>query len=197
MPFLTQPVCLSWHLLALCFAFPPIWCRNITHPPLLRTHAPPKCPHRTQTAWNTCPSGCWCCRPPHWCSPCATLVLWKTTVCSTWPHPPWCRPRWSRSSSASCWSSWSAVSTDNQGRWRPHLTSSDSAGLKGRAGVSMCGPAVQMPTTSNRPVLRFQRARNGTVAEGGDCEEAFTDHETGHSCWHIHAAEQPALSCLV
>lgn len=83
------------------------------------------------------------------------------------------------------------------GRWRPNLTLCASAALKGRPAVSMCGPAVQIPTTSNRPVLRFQHARNETVAEGGDCEEAFTDHQTGHSCRDIHAAEQSALRCLV
>lgn len=89
------------------------------------------------------------------------------------------------------------MSTNNQGDGDQISHCAPLLILKAGQLFSMCGPAVQIPTTSNRPVLRFQRARNETVAEGGDCEEAFTDHETGHSCRDIHAAEQSALRCLV
>lgn len=103
--------------------FSPVRCsRSLLRPLLTQTQTPPEWlwPCQTHTTWSTCLSGCWCCRPPRWCSPCATLAPWRRTAPATWPHPPWCLPRCSRSSPAPCWFSWSVVSSNNEGDQNSH-----------------------------------------------------------------------------
>lgn len=70
---------------------------------------PPWCRH-TRTGRCTCLSGCWCCRPPRWCSPCATPAPWFKTAPATWHLLLSCPPRSLKSSSALSSSSWRAVS---------------------------------------------------------------------------------------
>lgn len=87
---------------------------------LTQTQSPPRwsCPRHTPHGWSMCLWGCWCCRPPRWCSQCATPAPWRKTAPATWPRPPWCRPRCSRSSPAPSSSSLRTVSSEGRGRVR-------------------------------------------------------------------------------